>query len=282
MSNDVNDNASVFRNPIALLLFPTIFANEKGVKFTFGKFSKVVEPGWRFRVPIIQNMAAVNMSENVMNITTQSVVSNDNVTFYTDAAIHWQVVDAKACFLNVSDLETSLLQITKAEIRNVIGEYEFNDILKAKHQVMHQVLERICFVERQWGVKLYNVQFTDISFDENMRRAMAVKAEADRNAEAKIIQAEADVKSARMYKEAADIYTENPITLRLREYQLWSSVSKNPSNSVFVISSDVGSNVAIPTSVPQNNNNDLQDLLQELKDLHKTEYQKLQHDVNYV
>jgi regulator of protease activity HflC (stomatin/prohibitin superfamily) len=79
----------------------------------------------------------------------------------------------------------------------------------------------------------------DISFDESMTRAMAVKAEADRNAQAKLINAEADIQTAELYSKAAKIYSENPITLRLREFQLWNSVSKNPNNTIYVVPSSL-------------------------------------------
>jgi len=94
-------------------------------------------------------------------------------------------------------------------------------------------------VEVDWGIKISNIQFKDISFDQTMNRAMAVKAEADRSAEAKLINATADIKTAELYAKAAEIYKENPITLRLREFQLWNSISKNPNSTIYVVPSNL-------------------------------------------
>ena len=124
-------------------------------------------------------------------------------------------------------------------IRQELSNYEINEILECRQEMGKRMLLSLSKEEENWGLKFFSLDIQDIQFDEVMKRAMSVKAEADRNALAKVINAEADVKTAEMYKKAAEIYKENPITLRLREYQLWQSVSKNPSNTIYVVPSNI-------------------------------------------
>lgn len=150
-----------------------------------------------------------------------------------------RVVDSNKALLNVSDIWKAIGEKCQMQLRDVLSSMSVNDILHKRDNVTKAVIDRLAPTEDSWGVKVLAVQLKDISFDESMKRAMATKAEADRQAEAKVINAEADVATAEMYKKAAAIYAENPITLRLREFQLWSSVAKNPNSTIFVVPSNV-------------------------------------------
>jgi len=100
-------------------------------------------------------------------------------------------------------------------------------------------MEKMSELQEHWGIKIKTVQLSDISFDETMKKAMAIEAETKRNADAKIVNAKADVVVAKEFEEAAKIYKENPLTMRLRELELWRSVSKNPASTIIVVPSDI-------------------------------------------
>lgn len=150
-----------------------------------------------------------------------------------------RVVNSNKALLNVSDIWKAIGEKCQMQLRDVLSSMKVNDILHKRDKVCQGVIDKLASIEEDWGVKVLAVQLKDISFDESMKRAMATKAEADRQAEAKVINAEADVSTAEMYKKAAAIYAENPVTLRLREFQLWSSVATNPNSTIFVVPSNV-------------------------------------------
>jgi regulator of protease activity HflC (stomatin/prohibitin superfamily) len=218
--------------------------NTRGVKLNFGKYRETLEPGIRLNIPILHEIYTVSLADRVQHLDKQSIISKDNVSFYIDSSIQYKVTDAKSVILNITDFKGALIEKTQMAIRQVLSSLEINEILHDMTSISDKI--KLCMpnVENDWGIRIASIQIKDISFDESMKRAMAVKAEADRNAQAKIINAEADIKTAEMYSQAAKIYGENPITMRLREFQLWNSVSKNPGSTIYVVPSNIADMVS--------------------------------------
>ncbi len=212
---------------------------EKGVRLNFGKHTATLDPGIRLCIPFYHGIYRVNMDDRVQDIHQQALVSKDNVTFYIDSSVQYRVSDATKAQLNVTDLDNMLLDRCQMALRKVLSGLEINETLHDMEDTSVKIKNSLLELEEKWGIEISSIQLKDIRFDESMKRAMAVKAEADRNAEAKIINAEADIKTAELYSKAAEIYKENPITLRLREFQLWNSVSKNPNNTIYVVPSNL-------------------------------------------
>lgn len=211
----------------------------EGVRMNFGKLGKILQPGLRLKIPIYHQVYKVDMREDIVKIPKQSLVSADNVTIHIDASVQYKVVDAKKSVLNVSNVEYSLTERCQMQLRNLLSSMNVNDILHKQGDISRTIINDLTQVENNWGIKIISVQIKDISFDESMKRAMATQAEANRQAEAKLINARADVETAKLYKEAAESYSENEVSLRLREFQLWSSVSKNPNNTIYVVPSNI-------------------------------------------
>jgi regulator of protease activity HflC (stomatin/prohibitin superfamily) len=219
--------------------FTVIPQYERGVRTFLGVYDKVLDPGVRLNLPFLHCIYPVNISERFEKIPQQSLISMDNVTFHVDATVQYKIVHPDRAIFNVNNLGSNLIERCQMEIRNVLSSMEINDILRNRNEVTNNIKTNLKSVEDSWGINILLIQLKEISFDENMRKAMAIKAEADRNAEAKLINATADVETARKYNEAATIYSENPITLRLREFQLWNSVSKNPGTTIYVVPSNI-------------------------------------------
>ena len=220
--------------------FNVINRSEQGICLTLGKYKgKLMEPGFHYRVPMFQKFYRINLRERVDDIARQILVSRDGVTCHVDACIQWQIVDSAKAFFAVDNVAQSVVEIACLEIRNLLSSLEVNDMLQRRGQVSNMILDNMKPMEERWGVQVSRVELRDIKFDESMTRAMAVKAEADRNAEAKIINAQADVETAKKYKEASEIYVDNPVSLRLREYQLWQSISHSPSSTIYVVPSGI-------------------------------------------
>jgi len=228
-------NTGVFKRNF----FTIIHEWEKGIQLNFGKYNATIDPGIRLNIPLYHEIHKINMSDKVKYMNQQSLISKDNVTFYIDSSIEYKVVNAKKSILNVIDLDRTLLEKAQMALRKTLSGLEMNEILHDMDDTTQKIKNSMADLEDKWGIEINDIQITDIKFDDSMKRAMAVKAEADRNAQAKVINARADIETAELYSKAAEIYAENPLTMRLREFQLWNSVSKNPNNTIYVVPSNM-------------------------------------------
>lgn len=219
--------------------FKVVPETKKGVKLFLGKFDREVGAGFNIDLPFFHQIWLIDMRERIMQIPEMKIVSLDNVTYRVEGSIQFKIVDPKKALLNVQYVDQNTVEKCKMELRSLLGSMEINDVLRSRSTVSDETKKRLSKIEHDWGIEILATEITDIKFDESMTKAMAVKAESDRMAEAKIINAKADVATAKQYSEAAKIYGENPITMRLREFQLWSSVSKNPGATVYVVPSNL-------------------------------------------
>lgn len=219
--------------------FRVVPAYKNGIRLTLGKYSGEVNPGFRLDLPFIHDIYLIDNRDVVSNIPKMQVISADNVTFEVDASMQYRINDAKKALLNVRDIDHAITERCKMEMRNALSSTSINDTLQKKTEISASVLNAMTKFREEWGISVSSVQIRDIKFDESMKQAMATVAEATRQAEAKIINAKADIETAKRYSEAAQIYSENPMTVRLREFQLWNSVSKNPGTTIYVVPSNL-------------------------------------------
>lgn len=219
--------------------FTIIPEYERGVRLYLGKFQKIIEPGINMNLPFFHRIIYLDTREHMAMMPTMQLISADNVTFEVDASIQFKFIDTKKAILNVSNVTESVIERCKMELRNILSSMTINNILQNKTNISKSVLDAISKIKDDWGVEISTVQIKDIKLDESMKKAMSTVAEATRQAEAKIINAKADIETAKQYNEAAKIYSENPMTVRLREFQLWNSVSKNPGTTIYVVPSNL-------------------------------------------
>lgn len=232
-SKNVTDS-TVRRN-----LFTIVPEYKRGIRLGFGKFQSELAPGIRLNIPIYHNVALMDLRDKVHTIPTMQVISADNVTFEVDASMQYKCIDAKKALLNVSNVESAISERCKMELRDKLSSMTINGILQNKSEISKAVLDVMGKIKDDWGMEISTIQIKDIKFDESMKKAMSTVAEATRQAEAKIINAKSDIETAKQYNEAAKIYSENPMTVRLREFQLWNSVSKNPGSTIYVVPSNL-------------------------------------------
>jgi len=220
--------------------FITVVAHwQRAPKYTFGRYKTTLEPGIHFYLPFVHRIKKINMYDLFSDLEKQSLISKDNVTYHIDASVQYRVVCAEKTVNNVYNVDEALKSKCQMALRKVMAEREINEILHDVNDVSEAVRRYVSADVERWGILVSSIQIRDISFDEGMRRAMAVKAEADRNAEAKIINARSDAETAKIYSETAKLYSENPVTLRLREFELWRGVSKNPGTTIYVVPSNL-------------------------------------------
>lgn len=235
--------------------FTIVYEYEKAVTFTLGKVTSVKEPGFRIKIPFIQWMWKADMRTNLSDLARQEVITRDNVTIKVDGVVQYRVVDPKKAICNVEGVgkrvspkdessyqkgvEVAIKEIAQLKIREELSHRDVNEILHNLEELGQQLLEGTQQLTEDWGVKLFSIRLKDIFFDESMTRAMAKRAEAERTAEAKLINAEADVRTAQRYAEASQLYQENPTAMRLRELEAVTRMASEPSNTTIIVPSQI-------------------------------------------
>jgi regulator of protease activity HflC (stomatin/prohibitin superfamily) len=213
---------------------------EKGVTFTFGIVFSVKEPGLRIKIPIIQHMEKVDTREKVVNLESQNIITKDNITVKVDGVVQYKIIDAYKSTCLVQNVDKAIMDIAQSKIREEISKRDLQDILHNREIFNVSLLVGAkTLMNEDWGIELKSIRIKDIIFDESMVRAMAKRAEALQTAEAKRIEAQADVETAKIYEEAAKIYNSNPSALRLRELEAFTRMAREPSHSTILIPTQI-------------------------------------------
>src|SRR5881296_2939681 len=228
---------------IGFLIFYTfkrVMEYERLVVFFLGKFQIVKGPGIRVVVPVIQQMVKVNLQTVTMEVPPQDVITRDNVSVKVNAVIFLRVVDPQRAILAVQDYLYSTSQIGQTTLRSVLGQSQLDDLL-AKREEINTELQRIIDQQTEpWGVKVTAVEVKNVDLPQEMQRAIAKQAEAERERRAKVIHAEGEFQAAQRLYEAAEIISRNPTALQLRFLQTLVEVaSEKNSTTIFPIPIDI-------------------------------------------
>lgn len=205
---------------------------ERGVVLTLGKFTGIREPGLRLIVPIIQRMIKVDQRTNTIDIPKQEVITKDNVTVNVDAVVYFRVKDAEKAVLEVANYVYASSQFAQAALRDVTGNVDLDSLLSKRDDVSQQIEEIVDVQTEKWGIDVENVKVQNIELPQDMKRAMAKQAEAEREKRAKIIAAEGEQLSAAKLGEAADVIQKHPIALQLRNLQVLTDIAQEKNSTI--------------------------------------------------
>lgn len=208
-----------------------------GLRFGFGKYLGTIQPGIRLNLPFYHNVVEIDTRERTVPLPDQEIISRDNVSCFIDAAIQYKVSNPIKAFLEVEDFEENVLTRAELVTRETLGAWSINDMLHKKKELGEELRQQLLCLNDSWGIDITYFQVKKIVFDENMKRSMAKVAEAERTAQAKIINANVDVETAKKYAEAAELHT--PESMRLREFQLLQSIAKEQGNTTIVVPTNV-------------------------------------------
>jgi regulator of protease activity HflC (stomatin/prohibitin superfamily) len=213
---------------------------ERGVIFFLGKFDSVKGPGLIIVWPGIQKMLRVNLQTVTMDVPAQDVITRDNVSVKVNAVIFFRVVDPQRAVLAVQDYLYSTSQIAQTTLRSVLGQSQLDELL-AKRDEINAELQRIIDQQTEpWGVKVTVVEVKNVDLPQEMQRAIAKQAEAERERRAKVIHAEGEFQASQKLLEAADIMARNPIALQLRYLQTLVEVAaEKNSTTIFPVPIDL-------------------------------------------
>ena len=205
---------------------------ERGVKFTTGKFSKIMEPGWRLVLPIFQSFKKVDIRTKAVDVPEQEAITKDNVSVKINAVLYYKVFDASKAILAVENFRYAVSQLAQTTMRNAVGAVSLDDLLGEREKISSEICKIIDEATDPWGIKVENVELKDISLPEEMKRVIAKAAEAEREKIAVITKAQGEVEASQNLAKAAEIMATTPGALHLRTLSTLNDLSSDQSNTI--------------------------------------------------
>ena len=213
---------------------------ERGIRFTRGKFSSIMKPGWNLVLPIFQSFKKVDIRTKAVDVPEQDAITRDNVSVRINAVIYYKIFDASKAILAVENFYYAVSQLAQTTMRNAVGEVNLDELLSAREVISKKICEIIDKATDPWGIKVENVELKDVALPEEMKRVIARVAEAEREKRAVITKAEGEVEASENLKIAADKMATNPIAVHLRTLETINDLSSDQSNTViFALPMDV-------------------------------------------
>ncbi len=205
---------------------------ERAVILRLGKFSSVKGPGVIILIPFIDRMLKVDLRVVALDVPPQEIITKDNVSIRVSAVVYYRVMDPEKAVLKVEDYNYATSQLAQTTLRSICGQAELDEILSEREKLNLQIQEILDADTEPWGVKVSKVEIKEIDLPEEMKRAMARQAEAERERRAKIIAADGEYQAAKTLLEASKIMSENPITLQLRYLQTLTEIAAERNSTI--------------------------------------------------
>ncbi len=205
---------------------------ERGVIFRLGRLIAQKGPGLILLIPMIDRMVKVDLRTVTLNIPPQEVITRDNVPAGVNAVAYFRVIDSRKAIVEVENYLLATSQISQTALRSVLGKAEFDQLLSERERLNEELQKIIDESTEPWGVKVTAVEIKDVEIPEQMQRAIARQAEAERERRAKIINSEGEYQAAQKLTDAADIISTNPASLQLRYLQTLLEIGSNQNTTV--------------------------------------------------
>jgi regulator of protease activity HflC (stomatin/prohibitin superfamily) len=205
---------------------------ERGVILRLGRVSGAKGPGLFFIIPIIDQMTKVNLQIVTMNVPPQDVITKDNVTVRVDAVVYFQIFDPIKATVEIQNFSLATSQIAQTTLRSILGQADLDELLGERDRLNDEIQRIIDDLTEPWGVKVTNVEIKNVDLPQEMQRAMARQAEAERDRRAKVINAEGEFQAAERLREAAAVIAREPIAYQLRFLQTISEIATERNSTI--------------------------------------------------
>ncbi|MFK5969242.1 MAG: slipin family protein [Candidatus Marithrix sp.] len=206
---------------------------ERAVVFFLGRYHKIRGPGMIIIIPFVETMIKMDTRTVVMDVPSQDVISRDNVSVKVNAVVYFRVIHPDKAVIQVVDYQQATSQLAQTTLRSVLGHHELDDILTERDKLNTDIQEILDGQTDAWGIKVSNVEIKHVDLNDNMVRAIARQAEAERERRAKVIHAEGELQSAERLREAAEIMSSQPQALQLRYLQTMNDIaSESKTNTI--------------------------------------------------
>jgi regulator of protease activity HflC (stomatin/prohibitin superfamily) len=205
---------------------------ERGVVFMLGKFEGVRGPGLTLILVPFHTMTRVSLRTVTMQIPSQKIITKDNVSIDIAAVAYYHISDPEKAVIAIENVYNAINQISQTTVRNVVGRFSLDQLLSDTASINDQIKNVIDLHTEPWGTQVTAVEIKDITLPDNMQRAMAKEAEAERERRAKIVAAEGEYQAAVKLGQAADIITAHPVALQLRTLQTMAEISVEKNSTI--------------------------------------------------
>jgi regulator of protease activity HflC (stomatin/prohibitin superfamily) len=218
---------------------------ERGVVLTLGRFTGIRQPGLRIVVPIFQRLIKVDVRSTPIDVPKQEIITKDNVTVGVDAVVYLRVIEASRAVLETTNYVYATSQFAQAALRDVTGNADLDELLSKREEISQKIKEIVDAETDKWGIDVENVKIQNIELPQDMKRAMAKQAEAERERRAVIITAEGEKAAAAAVADAAAMLTKIPGGISIRTLQTLEKIAVEPSQkTVFVLPADLTDTVS--------------------------------------
>ena len=205
---------------------------ERGIKFTLGKFSSTMEPGWNLVFPIFQSYSKVDIRTKAVDVPEQEAITKDNVSIRINAVLYYKIFDASKAIIAVENFNYAVSQLAQTTMRNIVGSVTLDELLSQRDKISSEICKIVDEATDPWGIKVENVELKDIALPEEMKRVIAKVAEAEREKQAVITKAEGEVEASNNLAKAAETMSKVDGALHLRTLSTINDISSDQSNTV--------------------------------------------------
>ena len=205
---------------------------DRGVIFRLGRYAGVRGPGLILLIPFIETMTKVTLRTITMAIPSQKIITKDNVSIDIAAVAYYHIADPKKSVIAVENVYEAVNQISQTTVRNVIGQFVLDQLLSKTADINTKIKNVIDSHTEPWGAQVTAVEIKDITLPDNMQRAMAKEAEAERERRAKIVAAEGEFQAAQKLGQAADLIAKHPVALQLRTLQTMAEIATEKNSTI--------------------------------------------------
>lgn len=237
---------------IVIVLFILLFLSsaikilreyERGVIFRLGRLiggGGIKGPGLILLIPVIDKMVKVSLRIVVLDVPPQDIITSDNVSIKVNAVVYFRVMEPQKAIVQVENFMSATSQISQTTLRSVLGQSELDDLLSQREKINHKLQQIIDAQTEPWGIKVSNVEVKQIDLPQEMQRAMAKQAEAERERRSKVIAAEGEFQASQRLSDAAKILSDQPSALTLRYLQTLAEIAtENNSTTIFPVPIDL-------------------------------------------
>ncbi|WP_454754595.1 slipin family protein [Cupriavidus necator] len=225
-------SVAVLAAVLVISSFRVLREYERGVVFMLGRFWKVKGPGLILVLPLVQQMVRVDLRTVVLEVPPQDVISRDNVSVKVSAVVYFRVVDAEFAIIQVANFLNATSQLSQTTLRSALGKHELDEILAERERLNTEIQQVLDGQTEGWGIKVSNVEIKHVDLNENMIRAIARQAEAERERRAKVIHAEGELQASTKLLEAAQMLAKAPEAMQLRYLQTLTQITGEKSSTI--------------------------------------------------
>ena len=205
---------------------------ERGILFRFGKFSRIMNPGWNIVLPIIESYQKIDIRTKAVDVAEQDAITKDNVSIRINAVLYYKVFDASKAVIAVEHYQYAVSQLAQTTMRNAVGAVSLDELLSERDKISTEICDIIDKATDPWGIKVENVELKDIKLPEEMQRVIAKVAEAEREKAAVITKSKGEIEAANNLAKAAETMSTSPGALHLRTLSTLNDLSSDQSNTI--------------------------------------------------